>query len=82
MKKIFVILSIAGGSLSVFISCNKPRPQSEKPSNYPGSLSFYVIGDWGRDGMHGQREVSEAMTKATTTIAPKFIISTGDNFLP
>lgn len=56
--------------------------QSEKISNFPGSLSFYVIGDWGRDGKHGQHEVSEAMTKTTDIISPKFIISTGDNFYP
>jgi tartrate-resistant acid phosphatase type 5 len=56
--------------------------QNEKPSNFPGALSFYVIGDWGRDGKHGQMEVSQAMDKTTGRITPKFIISTGDNFYP
>ena len=41
-----------------------------------------MIGDWGRDGKHGQREVSSAMTKTSSIITPKFIISTGDNFYP
>ncbi len=83
MKRIyFVLLSFFGSSLLTVSVSNGQTPQGEKVSNFPGTLSFYVIGDWGRDGKHGQREVNEAMTKTTSTIAPKFIISTGDNFYP
>mmetsp|Transcript_9207 Transcript_9207/g.23643 ORF Transcript_9207/g.23643 Transcript_9207/m.23643 type:complete len:411 (+) Transcript_9207:154-1386(+) len=52
-----------------------------------GSVTFFVIGDWGRDGAHGQREVAEAMAKIASSDSGDdgadplaFVISTGDNF--
>jgi predicted MPP superfamily phosphohydrolase len=44
------------------------------------SLSFFVIGDWGRNGEHHQKEVAEGMKKAAEKVEPEFVISTGDNF--
>ncbi|MGC9269514.1 metallophosphoesterase [Acidiphilium sp.] len=45
----------------------------------PG-LRFFVIGDWGRDGMHHQRAVGRAMAAAAVASNPAFIVSAGDNF--
>lgn len=45
-----------------------------------GSFNFLVIGDWGRNGDHNQKEVAEGLKKAAEKTDPEFIISTGDNF--
>lgn len=44
------------------------------------TLSFLVIGDWGRDGMCCQRDVAVEMSTAAKKMRPSFIVSTGDNF--
>ena len=44
------------------------------------SFNFLVVGDWGRDGDLGQREVAQQMNKVGKIIDPEFVISTGDNF--
>lgn len=44
------------------------------------SLSFIVIGDWGRQGSRTQRRVAEAMDELASHTAIDLIISTGDNF--
>lgn len=49
---------------------------------HPGALTFYLFGDWGRDGKEGQVKVSELMNAAGKVAAPQFIVSTGDNFYP
>jgi len=38
------------------------------------------IGDWGRQGTLNQTEVGELMGELAVKRAPKFVISTGDNF--
>lgn len=45
-----------------------------------GGLKFMVIGDWGREGQYGQKDVADAMAKVARQVAPQFIISAGDNF--
>ena len=45
-------------------------------------LTFFAIGDWGREGKMMQSETADAMNKAAETRKPDFIISTGDNFYP
>lgn len=48
--------------------------------------TFLAIGDWGRDGKHGQAEVAHALGHAVETrfhshgYNPHYVISTGDNF--
>lgn len=46
------------------------------------ALHVLVIGDWGRQGQEGQREVAAALGRAARQLDPEFIISTGDNFYP
>jgi hypothetical protein len=48
----------------------------------PGRLDFLVVGDWGRDGRFGQREVAAQMGRTASDVAAAFIISVGDNFYP
>ncbi|KAK6921562.1 Calcineurin-like phosphoesterase domain, ApaH type [Dillenia turbinata] len=45
-----------------------------------GSLSFLVIGDWGRHGLYNQTEVALQMGTIGEKLDIDFIISTGDNF--
>ncbi len=45
-----------------------------------GSLVFFVIGDWGRNGEYNQKEVANAMKKCASVHGPDFVVSTGDNF--
>jgi tartrate-resistant acid phosphatase type 5 len=47
-----------------------------------GSVNFFVVGDWGRNGKHHQKEVANQMNETGKFITPDFIISTGDNFYP
>ncbi|KAJ4825222.1 Purple acid phosphatase 17 [Turnera subulata] len=45
-----------------------------------GSLSFLVIGDWGRRGLFNQSRVALQMGKIGQKLDTDFVISTGDNF--
>lgn len=42
--------------------------------------TFFVIGDWGRQGNGNQRLVARMMADVAGCMAPDFIVSTGDNF--
>ncbi len=44
------------------------------------TLKFLVVGDWGRDGKHSQRDVAQQMGRTATSIGSRFTVSTGDNF--
>ncbi len=46
-----------------------------------GDLHFLVIGDWGQGSVE-QRRVADAMAGVAERNAPRFVISTGDNFYP
>eukprot|EP00877_Chromochloris_zofingiensis_P005478 jgi/Chrzof1/14931/Cz09g21070.t1 len=43
-------------------------------------LTFFVIGDWGREGIADQKTAAQMMADVAGCMAPAFIISTGDNF--
>lgn len=45
-----------------------------------GSLSFLVVGDWGRRGLYNQSNVAYQMGKVGEKMDVDFIVSTGDNF--
>lgn len=51
--------------------------QATKPD---GSLSFLVVGDWGRRGAFNQSHVATQMGIVGEKLDADFIISTGDNF--
>lgn len=44
------------------------------------ALTFYVVGDWGRNGHAYQQDVADMMNACGAIIEPEFIVSTGDNF--
>lgn len=44
------------------------------------SLSFVVIGDWGRDGKAYQKQVAWQMARTAAETDSKFTVTTGDNF--
>ncbi|KAK9813485.1 hypothetical protein WJX73_001645 [Symbiochloris irregularis] len=43
-------------------------------------VTFFVVGDWGRNGQYNQSLVAAAMAQHARKHKPQFIISTGDNF--
>jgi 3',5'-cyclic AMP phosphodiesterase CpdA len=74
MKKLIITICIlASNSLFADIT------DIEIPNN---ALHFFVIGDWGRNGEYGQKEIAQIMADAAKQVEPEFIISTGDNFYP
>ncbi|OVA07379.1 Phosphoesterase domain [Macleaya cordata] len=52
----------------------------EEPAKGDGSLSFLVVGDWGRRGTYNQSDVALQMGKVGEKLDINFVISTGDNF--
>lgn len=67
-------------------SCKRESTSVEGPWDSTGntidSISFIVVGDWGRDGAYSQRSVAEAIHEYSKKFHAAFIISTGDNFYP
>jgi acid phosphatase len=53
---------------------------SEKPATPAGSLEFLVVGDWGRGGDKGQKQVAAAMAAWADARPLRLVVSTGDNF--
>ncbi|XVE85563.1 hypothetical protein DITRI_Ditri17bG0100300 [Diplodiscus trichospermus] len=52
----------------------------EHPIKSDGSLSFLVVGDWGRKGHYNQSKVAFQMGRIGEKLDIDFVISTGDNF--
>lgn len=77
-------------SMMLFSSCQSKglskSEAKEKASSIIVSdsvdLCFFVIGDWGRKGQHGQKELGRTMALFAEQLKPSFIVSTGDNFYP
>ncbi|KAH0678293.1 hypothetical protein KY284_019378 [Solanum tuberosum] len=52
----------------------------EHPVNTDGSISFLVVGDWGRRGTFNQSQVAQQMGIIGEKLNIDFVVSTGDNF--
>lgn len=52
----------------------------EHPTKEDGSMSFLVLGDWGRRGAFNQSQVAFQMGKVGEKLDIDFVVSTGDNF--
>ncbi|XP_038702513.1 purple acid phosphatase 3-like [Tripterygium wilfordii] len=52
----------------------------QHPAKGDGSLSFLVVGDWGRRGFYNQSQVAVQMGKVAEKLDIDFVVSTGDNF--
>ncbi|KAG9458126.1 hypothetical protein H6P81_002634 [Aristolochia fimbriata] len=51
-----------------------------QPTKVDGSLSFLVVGDWGRRGNYNQSLVAHQMGVVGEKLGINFVVSTGDNF--
>jgi tartrate-resistant acid phosphatase type 5 len=49
-------------------------------SDQPDEVRFLVVGDWGRNGRHHQRDVAAQMAQVARQRRCRFVISVGDNF--
>jgi hypothetical protein len=67
-------------------SCNKKYAFSDGPGTTENagadSISFIVVGDWGKDGGEVQKPVADQLDVFSKKFNAQFIISTGDNFYP
>lgn len=89
MKKAVPFL-VCGIFISFFLvfgnSCNKRYVSIGGPwdsvSIGPDSISFIVMGDWGKHGGQSQKPVADAMDEYSKKFHAQFIITTGDNFYP
>ncbi|PIA35975.1 hypothetical protein AQUCO_03400104v1 [Aquilegia coerulea] len=70
----FICLSIC------ICSTNAELERLQHPAKSDGSLSFLVIGDWGRRGDYNQSQVAFQMGRIGEKMDIDFVISTGDNF--
>ncbi|OWM90721.1 hypothetical protein CDL15_Pgr021026 [Punica granatum] len=60
--------------------CEGELERFEHPTKADGSLSFLVVGDWGRRGGYNQSAVAIQMGVVGEKLDIDFIVSTGDNF--
>ncbi|XP_010505908.1 PREDICTED: purple acid phosphatase 17-like [Camelina sativa] len=65
-----ILVVLSNGELQRFI----------EPAKSDGSVSFLVIGDWGRRGSFNQSVVAYQMGRVGEKIGLDFVVSTGDNF--
>ncbi|XP_058079308.1 purple acid phosphatase 17-like [Magnolia sinica] len=63
-----------------FISSSAEFHRLEHAAKNDGSLSFLVVGDWGRRGTYNQSQVATQMGRIGDKLDINFVISTGDNF--
>ncbi|KAL4363687.1 hypothetical protein GQ457_04G010170 [Hibiscus cannabinus] len=64
----------------LFACCLAELPRFEHAAKPDGSLSFLVVGDWGRKGSYNQSQVALQMGIIGENLDVDFVISTGDNF--
>ncbi|KAK9276622.1 hypothetical protein L1049_006158 [Liquidambar formosana] len=67
--------------ICMFLVCTSAELERfQHPAKGDGSLSFLVIGDWGRKGGYNQSEVALQMGRIGENLDIDFVVSTGDNF--
>uniref|UniRef100_A0A1J3G6Q8 Purple acid phosphatase n=1 Tax=Noccaea caerulescens TaxID=107243 RepID=A0A1J3G6Q8_NOCCA len=80
-KPINFIFSVI--NLIIVISVHSSKAELRRlsqPAKPDGTLSFLVIGDWGRGGSYNQSHVALQMGEIGEKLDIDFVISTGDNF--
>lgn len=70
------LVGLAGALLALLGSV------TSAPQAYTQSITFFVVGDWGRQGTVNQTGVARLMADVGGVRKPEFVISTGDNFYP
>ncbi|PIA35974.1 hypothetical protein AQUCO_03400103v1 [Aquilegia coerulea] len=76
----FIIFLIPCICLSICSTTNGVLERLQHPAKGDGSLSFLVVGDWGRRGAYNQTRVALQMGVIGERMNIDFVISTGDNF--
>ncbi|ONI31897.1 hypothetical protein PRUPE_1G337500 [Prunus persica] len=80
-KTIFFFFGLRAACLSLCLVGSVAELQRfEHPPKADGSLSFLVVGDWGRRGLYNQSQVALQMGLIGEKAEIDFVISTGDNF--
>ncbi|KAK9691804.1 hypothetical protein RND81_09G221100 [Saponaria officinalis] len=80
-KKMSLMLIVLGLSMLLEVQVTKAwLPRYQQSTKDDGSLSFLVVGDWGRKGAFNQSFVATQMGIVGDELDVDFIISTGDNF--
>ncbi|KVH96382.1 hypothetical protein Ccrd_001534 [Cynara cardunculus var. scolymus] len=77
MAKIVLLLLYMAATVAVVVA---ELQRFEHPVKSDGSLSFLVVGDWGRRGLYNQSNVAYQMGDVGEKMDVDFIVSTGDNF--
>jgi tartrate-resistant acid phosphatase type 5 len=81
-----VVLAVLALVLNLQVACSKKYASSNSPWDTANtdvdSISFIVIGDWGKDGTQSQKSVADALNEYSKKFHARFIITTGDNFYP
>lgn len=72
--------SSSGGGGAAGAGAARSNAQISGGGSYP--VSFFAIGDWGREGGQNQTLVAELMGKVADAKPPQFVVSVGDNFYP
>ncbi len=68
-------------ALVVFTGCGSaPAPGVDGLAAYENAYSFLILGDFGRNGYHHQRDVAVMMDRAGAALDIEFVVTTGDNF--
>ncbi|XP_011047804.1 PREDICTED: purple acid phosphatase 17-like [Populus euphratica] len=74
-----LVLVICGFGLCL-VSTHAELQRFGQPAKTDGTLSFLVLGDWGRKGAFNQSEVAVQMGRIGEKLDIDFVVSTGDNF--
>ncbi|XP_043806752.1 purple acid phosphatase 3 isoform X2 [Manihot esculenta] len=82
MSKLMVLRLVLSALLgfSIFNPCAAELQRFQHAAKGNGSLSFLVVGDWGRRGAYNQSHVALQMGIIGEKLDIDFVISTGDNF--
>ncbi|KAF9587027.1 hypothetical protein IFM89_039713 [Coptis chinensis] len=70
----FFVSCFASFTVAEFQKLHHPSSKNDR------SISFLVVGDWGRQGSHNQSEVAFQMGRIGDKLDIDFVVSTGDNF--
>lgn len=74
--------SLAGYAQKTKPVANQLSPYVKQPVLNKDALTFIAMGDWGRNGEYGQKEVAVQMGKTAKEVSASFVIALGDNFYP
>lgn len=80
MLRLSAVIAVVVLGMSCFDAAMAELPRLEHQPVAEGSLSFLVVGDWGRNGHYNQSLVALQMGKLGEKLNIEFTVSTGDNF--